>query len=166
MATERTHTVRAAAFALVFNDVDPSFVERSVKERSVFVAERFQGFFHHIACLFVRNGDIRALYHRAMQIPHIKGFDAENLLSESDVLVHIAAVVIDGFDKVFVSLYVDVSPGKRAFERRRKSAHFSEKPVFFDAARIQGRDCVDMVFICVEHAFKSLLSDALVGILQ
>lgn len=45
MATERAHTVRAAAFALVFNDVDPSFVERSVKERGVFVAERFQGFF-------------------------------------------------------------------------------------------------------------------------
>lgn len=45
MATERAHTIRAATFALVFNDVDPSFVERSVKERGVFVAERFQGFF-------------------------------------------------------------------------------------------------------------------------
>ena len=158
--------IRAASLASVLEHVYPTALECVCENVRIFLARDFKRVFDKFDRVFVFERKFLLAYDRRVKVVHIECFDAQNFLSERDVIVQGLRAFADRFEKFVVASGRNVLVVHRVIERTLEASHLCVKPVFFNVAGIVCGNGVDVVFVRREHTLESVLSHSLVGALQ
>ena len=109
------HSVNAGGvctslLAFIFKNVDPSFCKCLSDHRHILLPQRLQRFEHIFLGILVCDSHRVVADHRRIDVVHVKLVDAEHLLAQADVAVHLVQVPVDALDQI-------VADGRRHVDR-------------------------------------------------
>ena len=94
--------IRAAALSLILVNVYPAVFKALFEYRKVILAHRCKGFQDSFLSLLKCYLHICVRNNRSIKVIEMKLVNAQKLLSQSNIIVHIVHIVMYGFNKVFV----------------------------------------------------------------
>ena len=108
--------IRSAALALVFVDVYPAVLDSLAEYRAVILAHRRQGVVDLLLCLVERDLDLDVAYDRRIEVVGVQLVNAEQLLAQLHVLIHVIHVFVNRLDKLLVYLNRYLVAAERCLE--------------------------------------------------
>ena len=114
-----TGGISSAALALILDDINPAIRKCPSHHRKILLPERLQGFKHHLPGLLVGNLHAIVTDHRGVYIIHMQLRNAEHLLAQADVAMHLVKIPVNALDQVVTHFRSDIVGFDRCHERGR-----------------------------------------------
>ena len=113
----RAGGICAAALPLVLVNVYPAVLNTLAEYRTVVLAHRRQGVVDLLLCLLERDLHLNVADDGSIQVVGMQLVNAQQLLAELHILVHVVHVLVDCLNKLLVNLHRNLVAVERCLER-------------------------------------------------